>query len=844
MLQQIRAISSKGSDPFDDKEWEKIKKKIKWQQGLGQELEQGQIAPNTTLPSGFDQHIQAGWSKKAYDSDSAESKWAWIEGLPVEEWVDSEINDYEYDAEDINDSGIDGYMRAKGYDTQQLERASLHGDSDTPIIAHFEKLIELASQHPRVTEAMKAHQGVHYMDLSYEDVVDDLNRTRLKWAVGVYALDLEGEMSIELGLKGATTTEQDIQKEFDMPVLNPQADDIYSMGTSWTFSSQKQANSDIKFVDLSLPHWKDSLLKDVNWDHIDEDSMFPAADFEDVPYSFQYDSQSKTVYYGNGWTHHADIKAQGGKGRTAGTFDFEYGYGTLELYNSTAQVFDEIKEAFADHFKVEVAPYPDDSPDWTFSSVKQSSIQIHEYPVGETADPIAMDSRPFVIDKDLENIHIGPKGSFHYDLLQELELQWDDILTEGRIDYRGNSASIDVYSKDREYCNEIEENLVNWMRAEEPGTTFITNGGQWTFSSARPRRRVNVPKRINDNKDPYDDVTSEELKPWQPGEYGKFIGTPDQVHTWINQANPYYDGEDAIFDGWPAHQGVADMLGLGQMFNKNMDSNYAAGHISPDGGVTVLDDLHGTVDKMIQQDPRLHKEEGWTFSKVAQVVPQWAGDPEDMDPGQQQMYPILYASGKLYVGYEGLHHINIIESLNIPQPEDRAYRQPVEVPNDSYLGLISFGNSESPEFEPNSISWFKPLSAPPNWQEAEQALSQFFNTKLWTDREEWRFGKVVTDLDEFDPLSDDDYMGEDFDDQAIKDLLQQGVRRGRPGKGLKLPDGNLVYWEDDVHGAPHHMDVLQTLGVRDIQQVGFFMVSREGDITNDNNFNNQEWEFE
>jgi hypothetical protein len=40
------------------------------------------------------------------------------------------------------------------------------------------------------------------------------------------------------------------------------------------------------------------------------------------------------------------------------------------------------------------------------------------------------------------------------------------------------------------------------------------------------------------------------------------------------------------------------------------------------------------------------------------------------------------------------------------------------------------------------------------------------------------------------------------------------------------------------------MDVLQTLGVRDIQQVGFFMVSREGDITNDNNFNNQEWEFE
>jgi hypothetical protein len=93
-------------------------------------------------------------------------------------------------------------------------------------------------------------------------------------------------------------------------------------------------------------------------------------------------------------------------------------------------------------------------------------------------------------------------------------------------------------------------------------------------------------------------------------------------------------------------------------------------------------------------------------------------------------------------------------------------------------------------------------------------------------------------------LSDDDYMGEDFDDQAIKDLLQKGVRRGREGKGLRLPDGNFVYWEGDVHGAPHHMDVLRTLGVQWLDQVKFLMVSREGDIQNEADFDNQAWQFE
>jgi hypothetical protein len=275
-------------------------------------------------------------------------------------------------------------------------------------------------------------------------------------------------------------------------------------------------------------------------------------------------------------------------------------------------------------------------------------------------------------------------------------------------------ADVDMYEENTDYGSTVTK----WMQAEEPDITFKSVGkNNWTFSTVGQ-------KRINDNKDPFDDVTPEELKPWQPGEYGKFIGTPDQIHTWINQANPYHDTEDVVFDGWPAHQAAADALGLGPMYTENWDSNYAAGHISPDGGLTVLDDLHNTVDKMIQQDPRLHKEIGWTFSKVAQC----------------------------------------------------------------------------------------------------------------------RFGSF--DLDEFDPLSDDDYMGEDFDDQAIKDLLQKGVRRGREGKGLRLPDGNLVYWEGDVHGAPHHMEVLQTLGVRDSRQVEFLMVGREGEVKNEANFDNQAWQFE
>jgi hypothetical protein len=491
------------------------------------------------------------------------------------------------------------------------------------------------------------------------------------------------------------------------------------------------ANSDIKFVDLSLPHWKDSLLKDVNWDHIDEDSMFPASDFEDVPYSFQYDPQSKTVYYGNGWTHHADIKAQGGKGGMIGTFEFKHGIGSLDLYqnllnNYTAQVFNEIKEAFEKHFKVEIPINDDDdfeSPNWNFSSVKQSSIQIHEYPASDTTmDSAAKDSRPLVVERESEDIHIGSRNSYHYALLDALGLKWADISVDGRINYFASDTGletgvIDIYEKNSDYGSTV----IKWMQAEEPDITFVSTGktdGNWSFSAVRP-------ERINDNKDPFDPVTLEELKPWQPGEYGKFIGTGDQIHTWTNQANPYHGG-DTTFDGWPAHQAVADALGLGPMYTENWDSNYAAGHISPDGALSVLDDLYNTVDKMVQQDPRLYQEEGWTFSKVASC----------------------------------------------------------------------------------------------------------------------RFGSF--DLDEFDPLSDDDYMGEDFDDQAIKDLLRQGVRRGREGKGLKLPDGDLVYWEGDVHGAPHHMEVLHALGVRgrNLRQVEFLMVSRESEIKNEADFDNQGWEFE
>lgn len=354
---------------------------------------------------------------------------------------------------------------------------------------------------------------------------------------------------------------------------------------------------------------------------------------------------------------------------------------------------------------------------WNFSSVKQSSIEIHRYPKSDTSfDPQAQDSRPVVVEKESGDIHIGPKNSFHNALLTWLALSWTDISVDGRINYDDDNDTAEVA---------IEENhqgygefITKWMQAEEPYITFKTIGkDNWSFSAVRP-------KRINDNKDPFDLVTPEELRPWQPGEYGKFIGTPDQVHTWTNQANPYYDDENTVFDGWPAHQAVADALGLGPMYTENWDSNYTAGHISPDGALSVLDDLHNTVDKMIQQDPRLHEDEGWTFSKVAQS----------------------------------------------------------------------------------------------------------------------RFGSF--DLDEFDPLSDDDYMGEDFDDQAIKDLLRQGIRGGRSGKGLKLPDGNFVYWEADVHGAPHHMEVLQTLRVRDSRQVEFLMVSREGDVKNEADFDNQEWEFE
>jgi hypothetical protein len=164
---------------------------------------------------------EQGFQKTAYDYESADQKWAWVEGVGSETWKDSEIGgeDYEPGEHTINQN-----MRAENPDwnTDDINEAWQDGlaedYADSNIRAHFVVLTELASRHPALKEdAIQDKVGLSYGALDYSTVAKSLNDAGIKWAIGMMMMpdyDLhtgEEKYVLDIGAHGPTTTPQDVQ---------------------------------------------------------------------------------------------------------------------------------------------------------------------------------------------------------------------------------------------------------------------------------------------------------------------------------------------------------------------------------------------------------------------------------------------------------------------------------------------------------------------------------------------------------------------------------------------------------------------------------------------------------
>jgi hypothetical protein len=178
------------------------------------------------------------FGKTAYAMEQADSKWAWIEGQPPEFWVDSE-----HGLESADEA--DEMLRGKGFNTRQIDHMWDQGSVDDHlIVAHFEKLVQMALRNPKLQPILQHLEGESYKQINESSVVAALNAAGVKWAIGLIGEADEG-FGLEIGAKGSTTTIQDIEKATNRRVLpiswkdDNTGEDAYGLGQQWNFGPQE-----------------------------------------------------------------------------------------------------------------------------------------------------------------------------------------------------------------------------------------------------------------------------------------------------------------------------------------------------------------------------------------------------------------------------------------------------------------------------------------------------------------------------------------------------------------------------------------------------------------------------
>jgi hypothetical protein len=139
---------------------------------------------------------------------------------------------------------------------------------------------------------------------------------------------------------------------------------------------------------------------------------------------------------------------------------------------------------------------------------------------------------------------------------------------------------------------------------------------------------IDLPEPHPEYRSPREPARLEELKPWTPGEYGKFIGYPDgYVHVWANQPNTYWHDhpdQEMRRDGWPSHSEAATAIGRPLQYDDQFEiPGVTMGWISKEGEIEPLSrspesNWREHIQSIIKQHPQTYlapqnQEDEWHF---------------------------------------------------------------------------------------------------------------------------------------------------------------------------------------------------------------------------------------
>jgi 2'-5' RNA ligase len=197
----------------------------------------------------YDQQMQWTFGKTAYD-ESAESKWIWVEGFPVEEWRDTERGGTE-------ESRYEKAMKDQGLNTNQRDVAWEDGSYTDygGTVAHFEKLVEYAMKHPELQNdpTLSQYEGESYMDIPYGDVAEAYDENGVKWAIGTFNEGMHPyERVAQLGAKSEYVELPEIERQIGAKLVNftwdedagdviqegGYGEDVYGLDQQWVFSNR------------------------------------------------------------------------------------------------------------------------------------------------------------------------------------------------------------------------------------------------------------------------------------------------------------------------------------------------------------------------------------------------------------------------------------------------------------------------------------------------------------------------------------------------------------------------------------------------------------------------------
>jgi hypothetical protein len=219
---------------------------------------------------------------------------------------------------------------------------------------------------------------------------------------------------------------------------------------------------------------------------------------------------------------------------------------------------------------------------------------------------------------------------------------------------------------------------------------------------------------------------------WRPGNFGKFMVTPEgEVHTWNLTGNDGYEP-----DGYPSHAEWMKTHLPGRSPSYYDDAENDTGQWTP-GWISTKGELWGVgsqkakhMDLVTRHVPgTTNGGYDWTLrpygdifefptAKVAVESPTLTsghGNPENFDQAEAGLYPVIYHPGKnhIYVGREGLHHKDVLPETGLNET-----REPY------HAGVVCV-TSPNRGWTPNEIWWDK--MTPPH---IDQALAAHFKLPL------------------------------------------------------------------------------------------------------------------